>query len=102
MQSIDTEVAMSSTQLTTAAPAGREFASREIDGTNDWTELAARANEGLEVCLLWSTSTGRVKVAVADARLDQHFEFDVAGADALAAFHHPFAYADSLDPQPLS
>ena len=40
---------MSSTQLTTAAPAGRELASREIDGTNDWTELAGRANEGLEV-----------------------------------------------------
>ena len=71
MQSIDTEGAMSSTQLTTAAPAGRELASREIDGTNDWTELAARANEGLEVCLLWNRSTGRVKVAVADARLDQ-------------------------------
>ena len=34
-----------------------------------------------------------VKVAVADARLDEQFEFDVAGADALAAFYHPFAYA---------
>ena len=58
-----------------------------------WKELAGRANEGLEVSLLWSKSADRVKVAVADARLDQQFEFEVAGADALAAFYHPFAYA---------
>ena len=102
MQSIDMEVAMSSTQLTTAAPAGRELASREIDGTNDWTELSGRRNQGLEVSLLWSKSTNRVKVAVADARHDEQFEFEVAGADALAAFHHPFAFAGSLDQQPQS
>ena len=93
---------MSSTQLITAAPASRELASREIDGTNDWTELSSRENEGLEVSLRWSKSTNRVKVAVADSRQNEQFEFDVAGADALAAFHHPFAYADSLDPQPQS
>jgi hypothetical protein len=101
MQSIDMEVAMSSTQLTTATPSGLELASREIDGTNDWTELAGRQNEGLEVSLLWSKSANRVKVAVADARQNEQFEFDVAGADALAAFNHPFAYA-SLDLQPQS
>jgi hypothetical protein len=101
MQSIDMEVAMSSTQLITAAPAGRELASREIDATSDWTELAGRQNEGLEVSLLWSRSANRVKVAVADTRQNERFEFDVAGADALAAFHHPFAYA-SLDLQPQS
>ena len=105
---------MGATQLTLAAPASLELASREIDGTHDWTELAGRANEGLDVTLLWSKSSGRVKVAVADARQNEEFEFDVAGADALAAFHHPFAYAanrgfgfgeaarDSLDHQPLS
>jgi len=114
MQSIDTEVAMSSPQLISATPAGRELASREIDGTNDWTELAGRQNEGLEVSLLWSKTEDRVKVAVADSRQNEHFEFDVAGADALAAFNHPFAYAagrgtcfgeaacDSLDLQPQS
>jgi hypothetical protein len=103
MQSLDMEVAMSSTQLTTAAPPGLELASREIGGTNDWTELADRQNEGLEVSLLWSKTANRVKVAVADTRQNQQFEFDVAGADALAAFNHPFAYAgDSLDLQPQS
>ncbi len=35
----------------------------------------------------------RLKVAVADARIDEDFEFDVDGAQALAAFYHPFAYA---------
>ena len=37
----------------------------------------------------------RVKVAVADSRLNAEFDFDVVAADALAAFHHPFAYAPS-------
>jgi len=77
-----------------------------------WKELAGRENEGLEISLLWNKSADRLKVAVADARLDEKFEFDVASADALAAFYHPFAYAadrglgfgcamrDSLDLQP--
>jgi hypothetical protein len=60
---------------------------------DNWSELAVRENEGLAVSLLWSRSAGRVKVTVADARLDEQFEFDVAGAEALAAFYHPFAYA---------
>ena len=94
---------MSSTQLISATPASRELASGETDGRDDWTELAGRQNEGLEVSLLWSKTANRVKVAVADARQNEHFEFDVAGADALAAFNHPFAYAgDSLDLQPQS
>jgi hypothetical protein len=77
-----------------------------------WKELAGRENEGLEISLLWNKSADRLKVAVADARLDEKFEFDVARPDALAAFYHPFAYAadrglgfgcamrDSLDLQP--
>ena len=83
---------MSTTQL---ASARLELASGEID----WTELAGRSNEGLEVSLLWSKSANRVKVAVADARQNEQFEFDVAGADALAAFHHPYAYAANPQPQ---
>ena len=80
--------------------------------TSDWTELAIRESDGLAVSLQWSRSADRVKVTVADARLDEDFEFDVVGAQALAAFYHPFAYAadrglvfacamrDSLDLQP--
>lgn len=59
----------------------------------DWRELASRDNDGLEVSLLWSKSADRIKVIVADSRLEDEFQLDVAGADALAAFYHPFAFA---------
>lgn len=62
-----------------------------------WSELAVRENDGLAVSLLWSRATGRVKVAVVDAHLDEQFELHVPGAEALAAFHHPFAYATGPD-----
>jgi len=60
---------------------------------DDWRELASRDGDGLEISLLWSKAAGRVKVTIADSRLDESFELDIAGAEALAAFHHPFAYA---------
>lgn len=66
-----------------------------ISPRNDWRELAKRDGDGLEVHLLWSKSADRVKVTVADARSETGFELDVASADALSAFHHPFAYASS-------
>ena len=78
----------------------------------DWRELASRENNGLEIRLLWSKSAERVKVAVLDQRLGESFDLDIAGADALSAFYHPFAYAagrglcfgdamrESLDLQP--
>jgi hypothetical protein len=68
--------------MSTAAPAG-------------WVELAKRAANGLEVVLLWNRSSDRVKVAVSDERLCHHLDFEVARADALRAFYHPFAYAPS-------
>jgi hypothetical protein len=75
---------MSAAQLTAdTAPAA-------ID---DWQELASRDGDGLEIQLLWSKAADRVKVTVADSRLEESFELDIAGAEALAAFHHPFAYA---------
>ena len=61
--------------------------------TEDWRELASRDGNGLEIALWWSKSTGRVKVTVVDVRRDEHHEVDVEGAEALAAFYHPFAYA---------
>jgi hypothetical protein len=81
-------------------------------GLTDWRELASRDSDGLEVSLLWNPTSDAVKVAVADSRLDHDFELHVPGADALAAFHHPFAFAaaegmsfefaerESLDLQP--
>jgi hypothetical protein len=64
-------------------------------GLTDWRELASRESDGLAVFLLWNPATDAVKVAVADSRLDHDFELHVPGADALAAFHHPFAFAAS-------
>jgi len=61
--------------------------------TSQWKELATRESDGLTVSLFWSPDTGAVKVTVADSRLDHDFELNVRGADALAAFYHPFAFA---------
>jgi hypothetical protein len=65
--------------------------------TSQWKELATRDSDGLTVSLLWDPATDAVKVTVADARLDgltyRDFELHVDGADALSAFHHPFAFA---------
>jgi hypothetical protein len=66
-----------------------------VSEMNDWSDLASRDGDGLEVLLLWNRVDGRVKVAVTDVRLNESLDFDVAGADALAAFYHPFAYAPS-------
>jgi hypothetical protein len=66
-----------------------------LSASEDWRELAIREGDGIEIRLFWSASADRVKVAVADSRLGEAFEFDVAGAHALAAFYHPFAYAPS-------
>jgi hypothetical protein len=75
---------MSSTVITTDAT---------LAAAGDWRELAIRETDGLAVSLLWNDATDLVKVTVADVGLDQEFELDIAGADALAAFYHPFAYA---------
>ena len=44
-----------------------------------WSELAVRENDGLAVSLLWSRATGRVKVAVVDAHLDEQIRVRRAG-----------------------
>jgi hypothetical protein len=67
--------------------------SASATGSN-WRELASRKNNGLAIALLWSKAADQVKVTVVDARLDEEFEFEVERAEALAAFYHPFAYAD--------
>jgi hypothetical protein len=55
-------------------------------------ELDRRRNDGIEVTLLWNPQRKRVSVAVLDERSGESFEFEVDRADALAAFHHPYAY----------
>lgn len=56
-------------------------------------ELDRRISDGIDVRLLWHPGTNRVSVAVTDTRTDSAFEFEVDSGDALAAFHHPYAYS---------
>lgn len=56
-------------------------------------ELAHRANDGVEVALLWSPSDDRLTVVVEDTRLDERFEIQTRPDNALEVFYHPYAYA---------
>jgi hypothetical protein len=58
---------------------------------DDWRELASRSGDGLQISLVWSKSADRVQVTVCDERLREPFDIPIDGADALSAFHHPFA-----------
>jgi hypothetical protein len=60
-------------------------------------ELACRESAGIHVRLVWQSLRNRVSVHVSDARTEDTFAFEVAPADALDAFHHPFAYAPRPD-----
>jgi hypothetical protein len=61
-------------------------------------ELDSRTSDGIDVRLLWDSRTNRVSVAVDDVRNCHSFEFEVDGADALAALHHPYAYLTRATP----
>jgi hypothetical protein len=56
-------------------------------------ELDRRTSDGIDVRLLWNPRTDQVVLAVHDARTVESFELQVPAADALFAFHHPYAYA---------
>jgi hypothetical protein len=57
------------------------------------TELAHRSSNGIDVALLWSKTTGRLVVSVADQRDGSTFTVDAPSEKALDVFNHPFAYA---------
>jgi hypothetical protein len=57
-------------------------------------ELAYRVSDGLEVSLLWHVRENLVSVAVFDSKTGDSFELVLGeNENALAAFHHPYAYA---------
>jgi hypothetical protein len=58
-------------------------------------ELDFRANDGLEVTLLWQPETNQLTVSVYDSKSGDDFDIEVAPAEATDAFHHPYAYAAS-------
>ena len=61
---------------------------------NATRELAHRVADGLEVSLLWHQRENLVSVAVLDSKTGDSFEIVLGeNESALAAFHHPYAYA---------
>jgi hypothetical protein len=59
----------------------------------DTAELAGRQGAGIEVTLRWHRTSGELTVSVTDTASGASFELPVAADEALAAFHHPYAYA---------
>ena len=59
----------------------------------DLRELDARQGDSLDIRLLWDPATNDVVITVEDFRTDEFLIVPVDPADALEAFHHPFAYA---------
>ena len=57
------------------------------------SELAHRSTDGIEVALFWNKPSNRITIELADARIDERLEFEVANDKALDAFRHPYAYA---------
>ena len=56
-------------------------------------ELDQRTNDGITVSLLWNAETNGVFVSVVEEQYGVSFDFAVPAADAVDAFHHPYAYA---------
>lgn len=56
-------------------------------------ELAYRANDGLEVTLLWTKEDNRLAVAVLDQRRGESFVLPIVDELPLDVFYHPWAYA---------
>jgi hypothetical protein len=61
-------------------------------------ELDHRRNDGFDVRVLSNSGTNQVSIAVADGRAGECFAFEIAPADAVDAFHHPYAYAPRRKP----
>ncbi len=61
-------------------------------------ELDRRTSDGIDVSLLWHPQINSVTLAVHDERDGHRLEFEVDPADALRAFHHPYAYAPRRRP----
>ena len=69
---------------------------REPPSSTTRRELSRRTSGGLEVVLYWCDRPSAVTLSVTDAGTGEIFEIEVPGADALDAFHHPFAYLNGL------
>jgi hypothetical protein len=58
-------------------------------------ELDARTNDGLDIRLLWRAHDDVVLLQVDDAELQLRLVVPVPPDEAMFAFHHPFAFAET-------
>jgi hypothetical protein len=56
-------------------------------------ELAQRLSGTVEVLLLWRPEADQVELSVHDLATDAGFHLEIAPANAMDAFYHPYAYA---------
>ena len=56
-------------------------------------ELAHRLDRTVWIWAVWHTDTDRLCVRVRDASGGDHFQLEVAPAEAMDVFDHPYAYA---------
>jgi hypothetical protein len=59
----------------------------------EWKQMARRAEDDVEVALLWNESLSRIKVLVSDGQQCHYLDFEVEQPDAVKAFQLPFAEA---------
>ena len=64
-----------------------------VAGAGGVRELDRRTSDGIDVRLLWHPQTNSVTLAVHDEHASHRLVFEVDPADALRAFHHPYASA---------
>ncbi|HEX4773899.1 MAG TPA: hypothetical protein VH234_00045 [Candidatus Saccharimonadales bacterium] len=63
-------------------------------------ELDRRISDGIDVTLKWNRLTGIIRLEVNDKKTEQSFSQEVDPADALDAFHHPYAYEPNQQENP--
>ena len=65
--------------------------------TTEWTELAHRVNDGIDVTLVWIHGSGadETLVSVYDTREGTYFEIPARPDRAYDVYRHPFAYLDA-------
>jgi hypothetical protein len=68
----------------------------DIEAWPSKRELSRRRSAGIEVVLYWCDATEAVTLFVLDERTGEAFEVEVAGAQALDAFNHPYAYSGGV------
>jgi hypothetical protein len=61
--------------------------------TETLQELDERQNNGITVSLLWNRADDSLVVRVIDAGTDEQMFLQVAAAEAMDVFHHPYAHA---------